>query len=483
MDLSADGSLRADRLSSGKDLTLKGGKNVTVQEAKAGGKITARSQEGSIIAPSLEAGENVELAAAQDVSVPYVKAGGVINADAGRNLSLNAAAGSRIHEANAGNDATIIADGDVTIDHANAENSMYVAVRGGDLKAGELPEGKDANLEASALTVSATGKEVPAGNEDGEGEAKTVFVGGNIGEKDNPIVTGLKNEAELTARADENIYLKNVGGPLNVKEVSTKNGDAELGSEGDINVAMARTGKDLVLSSDKNITVDHTDAGGNAAINAKETADVTNTTAGGDLLVSGDKGAAAKASKAKNITVTSSESDAAGENLEAEENLDVVAKGKATLKDSNAENIRVTSTDGDAAGEKLEASGDLEVTAKKDAVGATVAFGLSAALRPAAYSVTRRVDGALRTQSFPVMVLIDDNGGTVEDVTLAGLGKVYKLFVIQKEWPEPTPPHAGAWFTLFDGTRLAVQKVERKMPNAFLIYATQQGDDAAWLYP
>lgn len=121
---------------------------------------------------------------------------------------------------------------------------------------------------------------------------------------------------------------------------------------------------------------------------------------------------------------------------------------------------------------ELEGSAHYVVTAKKDAVGATVAFGLSAALRPAAYSVTRRVDGALRTQSFPVMVLIDDNGGTVEDVTLAGLGKVYKLFVIQKEWPEPTPPHAGAWFTLFDGTRLAVQKVERKMPNAFLIYAT-----------
>lgn len=120
----------------------------------------------------------------------------------------------------------------------------------------------------------------------------------------------------------------------------------------------------------------------------------------------------------------------------------------------------------------LDGSVRIVVTLKQDPVAATLTAGLSNAFRPAAYSVTRRVDGALRTQSFPVMVLIDDNGGTVEDVTLAGLGKVYKLFVIQKEWPEPTPPHAGAWFTLFDGTRLAVQKVERKMPNGFLIYAT-----------
>lgn len=146
--------------------------------------------------------------------------------------------------------------------------------------------------------------------------------------------------------------------------------------------------------------------------------------------------------------------------------------------DDFAERVRVLAFVADfptlRKGEAVKLGQTLHVvtSCKEDIAKAGYVVGLSDRLRPAAYSFTHRVDGTLRTKAFPVMVLVDDSGGTVEDVTLAGLGKVYKLFVIQKEWPEPTPPHAGAWFTLFDGTRLAVQKVERKMPNGFLIYAT-----------
>ncbi len=120
----------------------------------------------------------------------------------------------------------------------------------------------------------------------------------------------------------------------------------------------------------------------------------------------------------------------------------------------------------------LDGSVRIVVTLKQDAVAATLTAGLSNAFRPAAYSFTRRVDGALRTLSFPVMVLVDDSGGTVEDVTLAAMGKVHKVYLIQKEWPEATPPHAGAAVTLYDGTRLAVQKVERRLPNGYIILAT-----------
>ncbi|MGX8728263.1 MAG: hypothetical protein ACSW75_01710, partial [Lachnospiraceae bacterium] len=165
VDLSADGSLKADRLTSGKGQTLRGGQDVTLQEVKSGNEVTVKAEKGNIYAAKLEAGEDVELAAGQDISVREIKAGGVINADAGRDLSLGAPDGGHIHEANAGNDASFIADGDLTIDHANAGNTMYIVVRGGDLKAGEISEGKKANLEASVLTITATEKEAPVKNE------------------------------------------------------------------------------------------------------------------------------------------------------------------------------------------------------------------------------------------------------------------------------------------------------------------------------
>ena len=109
---------------------------------------------------------------------------------------------------------------------------------------------------------------------------------------------------------------------------------------------------------------------------------------------------------------------------------------------------------------------------KEDIAKAGYVVGLSDRLRPAAYSFTHRVDGTLRTKSFPVMVLVDDSGGTVDDVTTSAQGKMHKVLLVQDEWPEATPPHAGAAVTLYDGTRLAVQKVERRLPNGYIILAT-----------
>lgn len=382
--LTAKEGVNTKNTSSGKDITMTAGKDITAVNAEANGSISLGTTFGDILGTSLYAHGDVILKSDQNITASKVHADGVINANAGRDLSLGMIDGSHIHEAIAGNDAFMEATGDLTIDYANAENNMKIVVSGGDLKSGEIPADKDANLEASVLDITAYEREVPVETEStggeglaGEDEEQTVLVGGNIGEKNKPIVTHLKNEAELTANADENIYIRNVGGQLNIKEAEAKNGEAEISSDGNISVSDVKTGKNLTLSSDANVTVDKAEVGGNAAALAKGTSSVSDVKAGGDLTVSGDAGAVAKNSSGRNITVSSTTGDASGESLEAKEDLEVTAQGKASLKEASADNIRVKSYHGEAEGENLTANAELEVAAEitatlKDSSGGNI---------------------------------------------------------------------------------------------------------------